>query len=361
VSADLGMFMDSVPDAPPPLTVDADHVYAKAYDMLANIQAREMAESMHAELNALDEPPMDVGTLREILADNTPLAWRIDGLLAVEGRMTIVSPRKTGKTTLTLNLARCLLEGRKFLGKFDTAPVEGNVAFLNYEVSGSQLAAWAIDHNLDLDRFVLINLRGRRNPMASPSGRAELVEILKSHNVSAMIVDPFGRAFTGKSQDAVSDVAPWLIQLDKVASDAGVGEVILTVHAGWSGDRSRGSSGLEDWPDTITNLIRTDDGGRSFKAEGRDVDVPLMRLDYDPVTRELLAVGSASEDVSDAILEFLRENPMSSGKAIEDWAIDQGYKRTQARTERTKLVEAGKVVESRLKSRGGGTGYSLAD
>jgi len=75
-----------------------------------------------------------------------------------------VAQRKAGKTTLTLNLARALLTGEAFLGAFDVVPVVGDVAVLNFEVSGHTLAHWAHDHAVPPERFHLVNLRGRRNP-----------------------------------------------------------------------------------------------------------------------------------------------------------------------------------------------------
>jgi RecA-family ATPase len=54
-----------------------------------------------------------------------------------------VAQRKTGKTTLELNLAKALVDGRHFLGQFEVRPIAGNVAIVNYEVSARTLAGWA--------------------------------------------------------------------------------------------------------------------------------------------------------------------------------------------------------------------------
>ena len=69
---------------------------------------------------------------------------------------------------------------------------------------------------------------------------------------------------------------------------AGVSELVLTAHAGWNGERTRGSSALEDWPDVIVTMNKDEATGQRFiRAEGRDVDVDEDGLHYDPATRLL--------------------------------------------------------------------------
>lgn len=73
--------------------------------------------------------------------------------------------------------------------------------------------------------------------------------------------------------------------------------MILTAHAGWSGERSRGSSGLEDWADSIIYLtgdISADDDSRFIRALGRDVQLDEDKLRYDHTTRSLTLTGSGS-------------------------------------------------------------------
>src|SRR4029077_15507798 len=119
---------------------------------------------------------------------------------------------------------------------------------LNYEVSGPTVARWASDHGVPVDRFVIVNLRGRRNPLAHPEDRAKLAGILRALSVQSVIVDPFGRAYTGASQNDSGEVGSWLISLDRfVRSEVGARDLILTAHAGWNGERTRGASALEDW------------------------------------------------------------------------------------------------------------------
>ena len=46
--------------------------------------------------------------------------------------------------------------------------------------------------------------------------------------------------------------------------------LILTAHAGWNGERTRGASALEDWADVVITLVRDPDNDqvRYLRAEG---------------------------------------------------------------------------------------------
>ena len=81
---------------------------------------------------------------------------------------------------------------------------------------------------------------------------------------------------------------------------------MLTAHAGWNGERTRGSTALEDWADSIVTLTRDhgEDGqgarDRYLRAIGRDVDIDEDRLSYDPDTRTLSLAGAGSRSIARA-------------------------------------------------------------
>lgn len=268
-------------------------------DEVRRIQVRERARALVDAAKRPPAEPFDAGTLREMLARPQPPRARVDGLIPWEASTLIPAQRKTGKTTLLLNLSRSLLTGEPFLGTFGVRPVDGLVAFLNYEVSGDTLTQWADETGLDPDRFFIVNLRGRRNPLADPEDRARFAELLRQRGTESLLVDPFGRSYTGKSQNDPAEVGSWLIELDRFTrTDVGAQDLILTTHAGWNQERTRGSSALEDWADSIITMTRDDsedgDGERYIRAIGRDVDLEEDQLNYDPNTRTLTLTGSGS-------------------------------------------------------------------
>jgi len=258
---------------------------------------RKQAAAVVAAELAGDAPPFDADLLVDILARPQEPPHRVDGLIPSQAGTLVVAQRKTGKTTLELNLARSLLLGEDFLGRFPVRRVTGRVAVLNYEVSAAQLARWADEAGVPTDRLYLVNLRGRRNPLGNAEDREHLAEHLRKHKAETLIVDPFGRAFDGKSQNDSGEVGAWLANLDRWArGDCGVADVILTAHTGWEGERTRGASALEDWADSIITLVRDkdDEQVRYLRAEGRDVLVEEDRLNFDTTTRTLTLAGAGS-------------------------------------------------------------------
>lgn len=312
---------------------DTAHKFARAVDeRVHRLRIEEAARAKLAAERTADVPPFDAGTLGQILARPPEPAHRCEGIIPANAGTLLVAQRKTGKTTLELNLARCLLTGDDFLGRFPTTRVHGTIAILNYEVSAAQLARWARDHDIDPDRLFIVNLRGRRNPLAHDPDRQALAATLRSRDVETLVVDPFGRAYTGQSQNDPGEVGAWLSDLDQFSrSDVGASDIILTAHAGWNGERTRGSTALEDWADTIITVSRDkeDDHIRFLRAEGRDVLVDEDQLTYDPHTRTLTLNGTGSrrtaatvrrlEALKPLVLEALATAPSMSGNQIDQW------------------------------------------
>lgn len=297
------------------------------------------AKLEHRRLTEPPAPPFDAGTLADILARPDDPPMRVQGLVPWEASTLIVAARKTGKTTTMLNYARCLITGEDFLDEFPVIPIEQHqrVAILNYEVSAKMLARWAADIGIDSDRLYLVNLRGRRNPLGRDDDRAELAAHLRAINVAVVMVDPFGRAFTGDSQNDNAEVQRFLIDLDTFArNDVGAKDLVLAAHAGWDGERSRGASALEDWPDTIINLSGEGEGEdrrRFMRAMGRDVEVDEDELVMDPLTRVLSRAGNGGRKnkgpslakvarLTDAIVQVVSEQPGCGKNAIVDALAD---------------------------------------
>jgi hypothetical protein len=144
-------------------------------------------------------------------------------------------------------------------------------------------------------------------------------------------VDPFGRAFVGKNQNDNGEVGAWLGELDRFArGEAGAKDVILSAHAGWDGERTRGASALEDWADSIITIVRgkdeDDDQARYLRAEGRDVLVEEDRLDFDPITRTITLAGAGSrsttaktrhlEELLPHVVAIVTKTPLITGYKI---------------------------------------------
>lgn len=329
---------------------------------------RKLASDEFADSDLSPSPPMR--RLSEIIAEGLPpLRWRVAGLLPEQGRAVIVAQRKTGKTTVVLNLAKQLLAGGKFLGLYDVEPLaaDQSVVVLNYEVAESQIAAWCVDHGIDPERLVLWTGRGSTSPFVSPAKRQELVERLTAVRCAVLVIDPFANAFGaggGGDQNDNSAVASFLANVNQVAEAAGVGEVVIAVHAGWGDSaRARGASALEDFPDSIWTLESEDgeDGDERsvyFAAKGRDVEVEKMLVEYHAATRDLTASGvspknnrrnkKATRDV-DKVVAFIRaHSALHNGDGASTVAVKKGagLGHTATVTALDNAVDAGLLTRS---------------
>lgn len=290
-------------------------------DVQRSLIRREAARQL-AALDAAGQPPVDIASLADVLDRPAPARDRVAGLIPSDASTLVSAQRKTGKTTFVLNLARSLLTGEDFLGRFDVVPVKGTVAILNYEVSEHMLARWAAEVGVDPQRLTLVNLRGRRNPFLADEDKAALAAALRARGTEVVIVDTFSRAFTGANPNDTGEVGAWLNQLEQwMRTDVGATDLVLTAHAGWNGERTRGASGLEDWPDAIIRLTKEEgeEGNRFMSAMGRDVDVEEDRLDFHGPTRRLTLAGVGSRKQSQQnrnlsrlavyVVRAARENP----------------------------------------------------
>lgn len=302
----------------------AKRVSERVYQLRVEQIARERFRAEQAG----STPPFDAGTLSDILKRPSDPPHRVEQLIPSEAGTLVVAQRKTGKTTLQLNLARSLITGQDFLGRFGVRRIDGRVGFLNYEVSAAQIARWAQDARIPEQRLYLVNLRGRRNPLKHPEDQEALAALLRQEEIETLIVDPFGRAYTGQSQNDPGEVGAWLADLDRFArADVGAIDIILAAHAGWNGERTRGSTALEDWADSIITVVRNEQDERFLRAEGRDVSIDEDQLDHDPATRTLTLAGAGSRKTAakvrqlDAllpvVLDLLRDAPSMSGNQLD--------------------------------------------
>jgi hypothetical protein len=341
----------------------ADEVNTEANRLRVRDAARDAYALEKAAANPA--PPFDAGTLEEILARPPRPPARIEELLPWEAAMLLVAQRKCGKTTTELNLARSLLTGEDFLGKFGVRKIDGCVGFLNYEVSADQIGKWADEHHIDRKRLFLVNLRGRRNPLSHPDDRARLTNMLRDHDTEALFVDPFGRAYSGISQNDPGEVTSWLTELDRFArTDVAALDIIMSAHAGWDGERTRGASALDDWADSIVTLVRgkdDDEKTRYLRATGRDVEIEEDKLDYDHDTRTLTLSGSGSRRKATAdqkvsvlvpeVVAIVRREPGLNGSEIEVALRDKGVS-FQKGVERLALKSAVQLGWIRAEPRG---------
>lgn len=301
---------------------------------------REARRRLDAEERGPIVPPT-IDTLRTRLA--RPLRateFRIADWQPLDSRVVFAAPFKAGKTTVVGNLVRSLADGDAFLGRYAVTPIDGTIALLDFEMSGTQLDAWLraqrIRHD---DRVLVIPMRGLTASfnILDPDVRATWVARLRQHQVAYLVVDCLRPVLDALGLDEHRDAGRFLVALDALLIDAGIKECLVVHHMGHIAERSRGDSRLRDWPDVERSLFRKDPhvdaSPRYIKAYGRDVDVPEGRLVYEPATRALtITTGSRKDakasDALTAVLAALEAAPEPlSGRAIKEALAASGHAR----------------------------------
>jgi hypothetical protein len=328
--------------------------------LMALEKARNLiAEEKYALHDQIPEPKK----LSEwLLEEDVPLTYRIEELWPSEGTIFVVASYKAGKTTLLMNVIRCLTDGGPFLGRFETQPVTRNVGYLNFEVNEKQSKSWLKRLKIkNQDRLITWNLKGYGSPLATAISREKFTKKLIEKDIEVLIVDPFSGAYRKGETNDNDLVKEFLLQLDEVVRKAGVHEVLVAVHAGNDPNKPRGATTLGDHPDALWNIVKTEAGkSRFFKAEGRDVFLAEegLSLSFDNITLELngkTRADAAGESFDSLIKDFVAKSPDCSAGDIEAGITGKNSSISAARK---RLVKDGVLIETQV---GNAKRYRLAD
>lgn len=238
-------------------------------------------------------------TAQEFLEESeAPPEAVVEGLHYRGNNTLLVAQYKTGKTTLEINLAASIVDGKPFLGKFDTYMPWGKVAFFNYEMDTKQFRHWLNGHDIEnVDRIVPLNLRGYRLAFWDDEEMNRLAEWLLANEVGFIIMDPAARAWRGLVDNEGDNVqlSEFFGAIDELKRLADVSNFLLAVHTPRDADldRARGGGEIEAWPDGNWYYAKSRGSDtRVLRAEGRDIDLPETAMEFDKATRTLTAVGT---------------------------------------------------------------------
>ena len=284
-------------------------------------------------VDAEERPPapvVEILTLSEALAiPRPPLEFRVERLQPRDSKVMFSGPAKAGKTSVRDNLVRCLVDGDPLLDGFAVVPVHGSVVLIDVEMSERMMIDWLDDQSIrNIDAVIPIALRGKVTAfdIFDPDTFASWVKTFREREASYLILDPLRPIMDCLGLDEHRDGGRFLVRLDQLAEEAGIGELLVIHHHGHAGERARGDSRFRDWPDCEWRLVRQDPDDQSsprfFSAVGRDVDLPECRLEYDPASRRLSIGGGSRRDEAlhaalDEVLLLLTVEPGLSGRAIE--------------------------------------------
>jgi hypothetical protein len=328
----------------------------KVQDELERLQVREEARARLRE--ASFEPPEPL-TFAELVAKPRPdVTWSVEELAERGHNVLLAAQYKAGKTTLALNLARALVDGRPFLGRFRTG-LQGTFVWLNYELTELDAQAWLSQMQfLHPERAVVLGLRGRPNLLGSPHGVAWLVELLQEVGAGSLLIDTFRASFSGDSSNDNVQVGRYTALLDEIKQRSGVSDLLLTHHFGRKehqpgAEHGLGAVELDGWADSRW-LLTLDGQDRFLRVDGRVGGLEESRLRYDPTHRTLTlpdaAVGvsrseSKEERAEQAVLLAVRVQPGVGAQELVRRARSRGGGATKDVEHAVKrLVGDGRVV-----------------
>lgn len=283
-------------------------------------------------------------------------AWRVDGLISAGSTTTVVGARKVGKTTFTYNMLNSYLHGTPLLGTFPTNPVVRRLGYVNMELTKKQSKKWFRRSPIgSSDKVTVWNLRGMPNPFRSDASIKKFAAEARADDIEVMFIDPFSGVYTGNGKKSIDndEVKEFLLKLEAFKVEANISELVILVHAGWDGSRSRGASALEDHPDTIITLEADKQQNRFLSAIGRDVEIEEGMLQFDKTTG-LLTYTTGGKKVTgidvarNKIISTLRKFPSINAGQLQSRV---GGARADVLAARQELIAEG-IVEATKLSRG---------
>lgn len=248
----------------------------------------------------------------------------IEGLWPEGARVLLAAQYKAGKTTMTGNLIRCLVDEDEFLGAYNVTR-KLRVGLVDTEMTRDMIKRWMRDQGIVNRAAVeVFPMRGQVSTLdiMDDRGRADMAQILQPAHLDVLILDCLRPVLDALGLAEDKDAGKFLVYFDELLKRADIGNGMVVHHMGHQQERSRGDSRIRDWPDVEWKLVRdTEDPAstRFFSAFGRDVQVEESEIFFNSINRHLSIVGGSRQQKSesellDAIKEVLRDYPSGLSK-----------------------------------------------
>lgn len=300
-------------------------------------QARAWADAQQAALEFRE--PVQHSLAEALLLPVAEHAYSIDEILPLGGNAIFAAEQKSGKTALTVQLARSYADSTEFLGRFQVHPEpDTTVVMMNFEMPQDLYIDWLRRGQIqNPNRVHLIQLRGNSLPFSSPIVQQKIVDWLVKAKCGMWIIDTAARAFIEGSIEKNDEAARFLSHVSDIKARAGVRDLIILTHVSHDSAKNGGRKALgavawSSWSDVNWNLSKDQEASadgrdasrkRFFQATGRDVDLPIGALDWDEDTMSNVYEGGTPDDVAlssvcDAVHSCIRDMPGISKAQVRD-------------------------------------------
>lgn len=328
---------------------------AKLEDRIREVRIQTLAQEAVKRERAAQQlrlpPKRESYTLESYRAEKRPpKVARIEGFQLAGQNALLTAPYKTGKTSMTVALARSLADGCPFLG-FDVNPPAGRVGVWNAEMDAEDYEGYLLSTGIkNHDAIAIWHLRGYRVDLLSDAGRDAAVEWLQTNNVAYWITDPWARlcAWSAVNESANEEVGPLLQRVHEIKNEAGISELLIVHHEGHERGRARGATVLPDDADVIWQLSRDEDDGRYLRAGGRgiaDLGGSLTLADDGALHFEEISRGAARvKRAAHTVAEIVARDPgCSRGTVYAELTLSNDTKKPVV----DRAIELGLIVEEK--------------
>ncbi|MCA9768224.1 MAG: AAA family ATPase [Gemmatimonadetes bacterium] len=279
-------------------------------------------------------PP--VTGLRHLLArDDDPVRMRVDRVWPAGGaKILCAAPAGGGKTTMSGNLMRSLVDGDPFLDVFTVHQPVRRAVMVDNEMTEGMTRRWLRRQGIrNLDAVVdVVLLRG--NAGLFNLGNDRLREMwarrLRDLGCDFLILDCLSPVITAMGLKEATELGKFLDPLTNLMTEAGVGDVLVHHHMGHDAERARGDSTALGWSDANWKITRDGDARYFATDKVRDAEelVPEGLLSFD-AGRLTYAGGDRAATRRDEgverrlseILDILADHQTDGGQGMNTTAI----------------------------------------
>lgn len=220
------------------------------------------------------------------------------------GKSLLYAPSKAGKSTLCLQLARCIGCGERFLGKDTT---KGRVLYIQWELGEEVLQQRLARTGQSYDNVYVGTTFSLK--LDSEGGKRLMWSALEAVEPNVLIIDPWYKAILGDENEA-KDAIKVLDFLDSIIEGFNC-SVFIIHHAGKDiSKRGRGSSVLEGWVDSYLKMQAINHAGETLRIKVSPIFLRHAALPPEPIeavlskTFEFEVVGAAPS-VKEQVLAFV--------------------------------------------------------
>ena len=297
-------------------------------------------------------------------------------ILDRDGKMIIAGPPGVGKSNLALDLARALVSGKRWLGRFPIPKQGCRVLYVDLEMGGRSLQRRL--RKLKIQGAALSSLHIFRFPylrVEEEAGYTGLHNALRDCRPDVVIIDPF-RNVHGLDENNSNEMAAVLSRFNQLMADFGCAFVL--VHHSRKGEKGkaernqdalRGSTALTAWATSTLVLNPTTEPGRlqADMAKARDAEeyIAPLYLDFDrptftfepterPEHGQKLTRGQVVEMVREMGGEHVLRQPLVAALTAR-----HGVGERMVGERIRECVSAGNLTESDVPGSHGAKAYSL--